>query len=299
MKYDMVVLGDIGLDWCVDSTLSVSFTDINQDIDEHITLNELPGGTGLNFARYAKEEGFTPLLLGKVGNDPAGNYLRQWLTQNGLNEGVDVETFASTLKVFIAHDNLGRRLLVADRNNANKHLSENDVLHYEHVLSSCKLVYISGTCLTDRNAPRLKAVKKAITLARSAKGAKIVFDVVPHDLFKIYSDVTWLVNFIQEMDIIVSQMATIRRLLGLGKAGELVSRNIAEETIEAFSNYSDSFVFYFGDRNANWQVSYNGQKNQVLWEETDFVAATDKRGYGDRIALRALRKGFGIEPRKS
>lgn len=96
LEYDIVVLGDICLDWYCSDALSFPFGYLSGGRDLWLPIKELPGGSGLLFASFAQELGYKPFLLGKIGEDVAGRYIYEWLENRGLNTGVTVASASKT-----------------------------------------------------------------------------------------------------------------------------------------------------------------------------------------------------------
>lgn len=296
VNYDMVVMGDINLDWRGRKTLSFPFSElVVNGIIEWTPIDELPGGSGLNFARFAHEEGYKPLLLGKVGNDPAGEFIREWLQQCGLESGILTATSLGTGKAFIVRDKNGIRFLVNNEPNANQALSVSDVEQYADVIVSCHILYISGYCTMYPEAPRKLATEKAIELARTGPKTCIVFDVVPHQFYRIYT-FSQFRDLTSEVDILISEVATMRRFLGMGYKDETLARYEAEETAEKLAEFYNHFILRFGPSGCDEQVVWNAQSQKLIWEETGHNQTSDKRGYGDRLAIRAIREVFKLAP---
>src|SRR5437588_10605656 len=126
--YSIVVMGDINLDWYARGPLSFPFSSLAANgVIEWKQIDELPGGSGVNFALFAQQMGYNSLLLGKIGDDPAGRFIYEWLQQRGLESGITVDYSLSTGKAFLARDKNDIRLLVNNTPNANRTLTESDV----------------------------------------------------------------------------------------------------------------------------------------------------------------------------
>lgn len=292
--YDMVVMGDVNLDWFGHRLLSFPFSDlVANGVIEWMPLDEVPGGSGLNFARFAQEFGYRPLLLGKIGGDPAGQFIYQWLQQHGLTAGISLDPRFSTGKAFIVRDQNDIRFLVNNAPNANRELSVEDVECFADTLDSCRILYISGYCLMDPEAPRAKAAIRALELAHEGGRTCVVFDVVPHQFHKIYRlhEFHALTN---QVDVLISEVATMRRFLQLGDPSEVVTRAMAEEVVDYFSKFFHRLILRYGLSGCDEQLIWDGQSGNLLWHETEHNTAQDKRGYGDKLALQALRDVFAL-----
>jgi sugar/nucleoside kinase (ribokinase family) len=291
--YDIVVMGDINLDWACPGNLSFTFTSlISNGIIEWRQIAEVPGGSGLNFASFARQAGFHPLLLGKLGRDPAGEFLQRWLDDNCLNEGISFCP-ASTGKAFIVRDQQDIRFLVNNTPNANSWLSEQDVEQHTQAIQNAKFLYISGYCIMDLEALRLKATQRAIQLAHQSQSTLIIFDVVPHHIYNILSFEHFR-SLTGKIHILVSEVATIRRFLGLGDRSERITSLLVDETIEQLKPYYPAFILRYGPSGCDQQAIWNGK--DLIFEDTHHSQASDKRGYGDQLTIRSLMDVYGIRP---
>ncbi|MCI0393337.1 MAG: carbohydrate kinase family protein [Chloroflexi bacterium] len=294
--YDMVVMGDVNLDWYGRQLLSFPFSElVTNGVIEWMQLDEVPGGSGLNFARFAQEAGYRPLLLGKIGGDPAGRFIYEWLQQYGLETGISADTRFSTGKAFIVRDRNDIRFLVNNIPNANSELTVEDVEQFAVVLRSCRVLYISGYCLMNPEAPRTKAALRAMELAREGEQAHLVFDIVPHQFHKIYR-LHEFRTLTDGVDVLISEVATMRRFLQLGDPGEVVTRAMAEEVVEHFSKFYNRLILRYGPSGCDEQIIWDSKNRELIWQETEHRLLQDKRGYGDKLALQVLRDVFRLAP---
>ena len=88
----------------------------------------------------------------------------------------------------------------------------------------------------------------------------------------------------------------MRRFLEMGEPVEQVSRAMAEQTAERLSEFYGRFILRYGPSGCDEQVIWDAQSNDLTWQETGHSKAADKRGYGDRLALAALKEVFKIAP---
>lgn len=152
--YDLVVLGDINLDTCVKDLTKIRFRElVSNGVVQWEEIVENPGGTGLNFARYAADYGYTPFLLGKVGSDQAGKFLMDWIKRKGIGCGVATDMKAQTGHAVIIRDADNIRLLVDNAPNANQVLHLEDVSKYEAQIRAADIAYISGYSIRQRDSP--------------------------------------------------------------------------------------------------------------------------------------------------
>lgn len=295
-SYDMIVMGDVNLDWNGSHLLPFPFSDlITNGVIEWMPLDELPGGSGLNFAKFAQDFGYRPFLLGKIGDDPSGRFMYEWLQQHDLATGVSMDNRFSTGKAFIVRDQNDVRFLVNNTPNANRELLVEDVERFAGILKTSKFLYISGYCFMDPEAPRSKSTHRAMEIAREEGQSQIVFDIVPHQFHKIYQFNEFR-KLTREVDVLISEVATVRRLLQLGDPKEIVTRAMVEDAVEHFSKFYKYLILRYGASGCDEQIIWDGQNGKYLWQETEHSTVQDKRGYGDKLTLQALREIFGDHP---
>jgi sugar/nucleoside kinase (ribokinase family) len=289
-NYDIVVLGDITLDWYCGNSFPHSFGQIAETngIELWAQIDEVPGGSGLLFADSAQSAGYKTFLLGKVGDDPAGKSIRKWLQGRGLEIGVGISSTQGTGKVFIVHDCQGSRLLISNGVNANGDLSMSDINGHLEILSNCRLLYVSGYCFRQPFSPRVASTRAAIDIARQQKSL-IALDVVPHEFHKLYPGYDNFLALTKGVDIIISEVATIRRVIGLGNSDEEITKSIVEETIECLAQHYNHLILRYGPNSMDYQVVWAAEDSRAIWQETDFMKSRDKRGYGDKLAVEAFR----------
>ena len=150
----------------------------------------------------------------------------------------------------------------------------------------------------DETAPRFLATLRALQIAHNSKregNPTVVFDVVPHRiyetcLFERFRKVT------EHVDVLISEVSTMRRFLGLGYKEEAIDRATAEETGRHLKPYYNKFVLRWGPSGCDEQLLWDGQTARLEWEETGHRSTVDKRGFGDALAVRALRTFFEVLP---
>ena len=290
-NYDLIVMGDINLDWLVQRQLPFAFVDFG-DVDRMawLPIEKIMGGSGLNFARFAKQAGYRPLLLGKVGNDLEGSFILSQLQAESLAPGVRNDEQHPTGLAIIARDHHDIRLLVNNETNANQYLSVHDVRAYQAEIEASKLLYLSGYCFMNPDLPRTDAACEAIRIAKKSENTHIVFDVVPHKfyLIKAYDNFEKFLNLTRDVDVLISETSTLRRILGLGEKSEQITKLMVEETLEYLKPNYSQLILRWGS--CDHQVVWDANNQKEVWGDTGHRDAEDKRGFGDKLALQVLRE---------
>ena len=297
-KYDIVAIGDINLDYIVAHNLPISFSSLTENgIVCWEEVNEIPGGSGLNFCVFAKDVGYRSLLLAKVGEDDVGRVIKKWLKHKKIMIPLHLIAQSSTGKAIILRDSSDIRLLINNKQNANHLLDLADVDENEVAIASSRVLYVSGYAISELQVPRYKATLRAMEYAKKSPAHPIVvFDVVPHRIYERFT-FTEFREHTQNADIIISEVATIRRFLGLGSRSETIDENLAKDTAEQISQFYDRLILRFGDSGCDKQIMVDKSIGRFHYEDTGYFRATDKRGFGDRLTLIALRDFFEVLPK--
>lgn len=295
--YDVVVLGDVNMDYVVVRNLSFPLSSLAENgLIYWEDIDEVPGGSGLNFCAFAAEAGYSCLLLGKTGDDSAGLAVTTWLTARHIAVPRQWTDTAPTGKALILRDSADIRLIINNRHNANHALSVGDVKENKAALMSCRVVYVSGYCISDPRTARFRAALQAIADAMSGpRPPAVVFDVVPHRIHEKLSFEEFR-EYTRHVDILISEVATLRRFLGLGSRAEVVDEPLARDTAERVTAYYPRVVLRYGPSGCDQEILVDVDTGQLVHKATGHEQAADKRGYGDRLTLSALRDFFHVLP---
>lgn len=295
--HDIVVLGDVNMDYVVARSLTFPFSSLTENgLIYWEDIDEVPGGTGLNFCAFAAELGYRCLLLGMTGNDLAGSAIATWLSARRIAVPQHWTTTAPTGKAMILRDSAGIRLVINNRQNANHELTVAHVEKSREALASCQLAYVSGYCISELGAARHNAALRAMALAKEgARPAAVVFDVVPHRIYEHFSFEKFR-ECTRDVDILISEVATVRRFLGLGSVSETIDEDMARDTAERITAYYPRVILRYGPSGCDHEVLADALAGALVHQATGHSQAADKRGYGDRLALKALRQFFHLLP---
>lgn len=156
------------------------------------------------FAEAACEAGFGNItLLCSIGDDIAGLRAREHLQRLG----VVVQTVPSsqpTGQVFIVYQPDDRRIMVADRG-ANQDFRVPEIGMLSELVDKSNLLYVSGYMLL--NSDQCAVVHTIANTFRAAK-AKVLIDMVPHDVWRTRS---WqeYVQMCSCADCVAVEMSTV------------------------------------------------------------------------------------------
>ena len=83
----------------------------------------------------------------------------------------------------------------------------------------------------------------------------------------------------------------------MGSKFETIDHDLAKETAEHVSHFYDRLILRFGASGCDKQILVNKRLGRTFFEETGHSLAPDKRGYGDILAIQALRDFFEVLPK--
>jgi sugar/nucleoside kinase (ribokinase family) len=131
--------------------------------DTRATIDVRPGGSGANQAAWLAAAGVVVDLVGRVGDDPFGEFNRADLTRHGVRAQLVLDPAHATglVVVLVAPD--GERTMLTDRG-ASRHLQPDDVPRA--LFAAGSHFHLSGYVLLDE--PTRPAALHALDLARQA-----------------------------------------------------------------------------------------------------------------------------------
>ncbi len=167
---DVVSVGDIAVD------LVVSLREYpNRGGDTEISqIQTQPGGSAANFAVAVTRLGLSSCLLGKIGSDEVGSWLRNGLEREGVDVSHIQQTTQRTSTVIVIVENSGRRTMLSFRG-ASRTLAPSEIPR--GLLSNAQWLHISGYSLIHR--PQRDAALRAMRDARTEK-VRVSLDPSPH-----------------------------------------------------------------------------------------------------------------------
>lgn len=301
-----LVLGDLCADTIVTSRLPLTWRE-SADSGEsvfRVAIGEQVGGSAFHFARHAAAAGMDPLILGAVGSDLAGDRIVARLAEEALSYRVQRSDTAATAQSIIAYDASGTRLMITSQPSANDELSAEFLRANIPPLLRPDVVWLPGHCLRDRSAARWSAVKEVLAYGRD-RSARVVLDIVPHDLYRLFPGLDELQSAVGTVDGISSDLDSIRHWIYTGDANEPPSpQRLAAVVADALElipfvmlRYHDGRTYRqlaaarTGFRAAETRTVPDGER---LSGYGDFLACTALRGYLEHLAGSAGTSGPAI-----
>ena len=162
-KYDVVALGELLID----------FTESGVSKNGMKLFEQNPGGAPANLLTTVSHMGYKTAMIGKIGSDVHGAFLKKTLEQEGICTDYIVEDDSVfTTLAFVAINESGERHFSFTRKpGADTCLSAAELNH--QVIRDCKIFHFGSLSLTDE--PARTATIEAVKTAKEA-GAWISFD---------------------------------------------------------------------------------------------------------------------------
>ncbi len=162
-KYDIVSVGEILID----------MTEIGKNEKGSSLFAANPGGAPANVAVAASRLGAKTAFIGKTGNDPLGQGLRNVLEKNGVDTaGLSVDKAVPTTIAMVSVDENGERDFTFLRNPGADIMLSSDELP-EEMIKNSKILHFGSVSLTDE--PERSATLRAAEIARAA-GVTVSYD---------------------------------------------------------------------------------------------------------------------------
>lgn len=220
------------------------------------TLEHHAGGKGLNQAVAAARLGASVAMVGAVGNDATGTWLRSILTSEAINDSgvhvTDVTSGTALIEVDAAGDN---RIVVVP--------GANDRLTPDHVESALAAIEDLAVVLSQGEVPT-ETIETALRIGRE-RGARTIFNPAP---VKEYP-----ASLLALTDIVVPNEREARLLTGMNCSSLVDAVETARTLVERGAGCA---VITRGARGAVWATS-NGSGSSGTFPVTtiDTVAAGD------------------------
>ncbi|MFA1821507.1 carbohydrate kinase family protein [Virgibacillus oceani] len=178
----ITVVGDL----VIDILVKKEKTNLGTDTDGNIHFR--PGGQANNVASFVRREGVDCQLVGKVGDDPFGNYLIEESKKQGVTPLVTKDGSEKTGSIVLMVDsNDGERSMITDRG-ANLNLAEADI----QGLDNSELVYLSGYSFFSDSTK-----KAALKVKEEAIASSIPISVDPSSTYFLKENKEAFLDFLE------------------------------------------------------------------------------------------------------
>lgn len=192
-------------------------TRLEPGITRFVEMSIRVGGNAFIATQVAKM-GEKAKFLGKLGEDPFGNYIRNSLKENNVVDLITTDTHKRTgLCISITYEN-GERILIADRG-ANDELSTEDLLHFWDNIIDSRILYFSGYTLLNEKFRKdiLEIIQK---IRKENKECEIFFNpgapnIINSDIKKIIKNCT---------DVVILNLQEAENLAGSKEQNKIIKK---------------------------------------------------------------------------
>ncbi len=169
------------------------------------------GGTGFNAARAFKEQGFAPVVVGRVGRDPEATLVRRALVALGITAllGEDPSRPTGRCRINLNAAHLPHRFEV-NPDNANFFDRE----HFAASLSAAEAAGADLAFVAFNLLRQLPATQAASFLELVRRGGRtLILDLVPHDLYERIELAELRSALGAGVDVLIAEFRTVMRFL--------------------------------------------------------------------------------------
>jgi sugar/nucleoside kinase (ribokinase family) len=243
-----------------------------------------PAGTAFHFANLGRDD-LAASLIGKLGNDPAGDFIRNWATEHHIPctffDSTSPTGIVVTLSTIHEAPDHSRPWRIATSPTSCDFLTPADVVSCREMIRASDVLIVDGYRYLKE--PSASAADTACHEARQAHKLT-VFDVVPHDL--PYRTVPRrLDTIIPGYDVVILEVGTAIALLGhhVATTSHVLSdaQLVLQQLVARFSSV-EVWVLRFGEDNMDEELiaqAHGSQKHR----NTGYTSAPSKIGYGEHV----------------
>jgi len=288
-KERVFVVGDLNIDNVVYNVILGG----NQPLASEYRV----GGTGVGTAIALSKEGFLPILFGKVGNDYFGKMIFEEVNKHKIVSLVEVDESKPTgicnLLFFSGKDNL--RTIFYDVNNANDY----DIEKLKSALAATNIRkndFLFTTFNIYQQTNRKLGHCKVFFDLLNNTGARVILDLVPHNLYEHISLDALLGSIGTKTFILIGEHTTFMNLINKRKGVKYSKPN--EKDFNRIKSKFDSefYICRFGHGNIScqtvfYQNSHGGLSFYKKNQDTGYLKVPDseKRGFGDILTAKDVR----------
>jgi len=279
----LTLMGDLNVEYS--TTLETSFLSLDRDCLAYRDVTSSVGGSAANLALAARKLFSTVNVIGRVGADILGEHIARRFADAGVNllcAPLSGESTGVSLYVRDASTEhpLGNRLLIINKG-ANRLVDVAEIERNRSAIGSSNCLFVDGYCFVDE--PRRGAAERALDIAAEA-GVLVAFDLVPHDAYRIFA-LDEASRWLKKADVIIAEVRTIRRLLGLESDDEVSDAKLVHETFKVLQDTFGEkyFNLRFGAGNIDQSLLCRpGRAPELRWNR--YVETDEPRGFGDRLS---------------
>ncbi|WP_199443411.1 carbohydrate kinase family protein [Umezawaea beigongshangensis] len=247
-----MVVGDAGLD-----VVARHAGPIVHGGDSRAAVTVEPGGAGANTAAWLAACGARPVLVARVGADPAGRQVHAELTAAGVRCAFAVDPELATCCVVVLVDETGQRSMLPDRG-ANARFSPEDL--DPRLLEGAGHLHLSGYVLLDATSR-----PAGLAVLAAARAAGLTTSVDPQSAGLIHDPRAFLED-VRGVDLLLPNSDELVALTGSAEP----------ESARELLDVVGAVVVTAGERGASW-VDAGG----VTTVDAEPAHCVDSTGAGD------------------
>ncbi|MDF5751208.1 hypothetical protein [Spongiactinospora sp. TRM90649] len=287
-----LILGDLALDVIpepVPARDAIERLALGDDATMRSGLSFVPGGSAMLFAESieAHHPGES-LIVAALGPDPAARILQAAMTAAGMaTTGLEHIGEGTTKVVLLASFPDCGRLMLYPGSHTGDLLSTAFATRLLTTVdpASVRCLWLSGYCLTDRDAPRYEATRRICAWCHS-NGVPVVLDLVPHDFADRVGDLAEVERRLGPLTGVIGEYTTFTEL-GFtpgwtdGTRGALAS-------VAAAVSAERGFAVVQHRENASVYLQSAARAGVHLRTATYPIPVAGTRGLGDHMSVDAL-----------
>ncbi|WP_433126374.1 PfkB family carbohydrate kinase [Micromonospora sp. CA-240977] len=283
-----VVAGDVLFE--VNGHLRATFPSLLTDRLFYGDVAAVVGGSAANFALAATALFDEVVAVAAVGGDAVGEVIRAQLEHRGVRARLAVKPdLPSAVAIYVRdeaeHRAKGARLLLVGEPAALGQWDTGDAETLRSELVDADVLVVDGYAL--RAEPRRAATLTLMAQAR-ASGAEVVYDIVPHDVFRS-TGIAEVRRYGRSATIIVAEARTLNALAGEdwtdADTGEQAAHRAATFGARTFPGRRLHVRFGLGNADRTLTLSPDGDVEIMA---TGYAESDEPRGFGDRLLASEL-----------
>ena len=279
----VVIISDLNVDYIYDLKALNSSPRDNQSPAQR----EL-GGCAYNSAIAFREQNLDPIIIGSVGRDNDGAFIIQELENYKIPAFIS-QNDGKTGRCSICYSGVDRVITYDD---VNANIYDDRLIRYSIrsiSLSSSDVIFLTSHLFFRAQTSNVDSIFSAIYESK----AKIVLDLVPHDLYKKLT-FEKISNYISSnIDILITEYRTLCLLLDKEASSEL-DKTIIEEFLYNLNVHYLVLRFGIGEISKEAILEKRGQNQIELVELCDTgyesLDSEKRKGFGDILTAKIIKK---------
>ncbi len=261
------------------------------------TFKMTPGGVAFNFARYAAYFGERVNLIASIGNDSFGNFLITECEAHNIDLSVIVDANLPTgiMNIIYSPDEKSsrtNRLFIKNVGNANGAITPESLLDLDLRFEENDILYLTGYSIFNEHV-NVGAVGALISQARDC-GVRIVFDVLPHQLWRVgnWESITELLKEAElaPVDLLIGEFRSLGFLTRMDFEKEPDSGDLIELS-SRLTDQTSALLVRYGFENCEYESLLIDSK-LIYDKNTGYskLDSSEKKAFGDRLTVAAIQQ---------